>query len=76
MKNELKALRTAQFLFQVWGSRKHAVLSDFSALFKVSLSVLRALIWPPLVSVRLYFAFKTRGRWKYEVLSDFSELKF
>ena len=54
------------------GKWKYAVLSDFSAFFKVPLNALKAFIWPLLASVRLHFAFKVGGKWKYAILSDFS----
>ena len=45
-----------------------------SAFFKVPLNALKAFIWPLLVSVRLHFAFKVCGKWKYAFLSDFSTI--
>ena len=47
-------------------------MSDFSEFLKVPPNALKTFIWPLLVSVRLHFAFKVRGKWKYAVLSDFS----
>ena len=50
------------FAFKVCGKWKYAVLSDFSAFFKVPLNTLKAFIWAVLVLIRPHFAFKMRGR--------------